>query len=317
MKRSEANTRCGGVDIGKRWLDAAVHGQAEHLRVGNDPDGIADLIAWLEGHHVRRVGLEASGGYERQVCSALATAGFEVVTHQPLEVRLFARLKRLKAKNDRLDAALIAAATAQVDAVKAAADPRLQALAEQLTVYEHVSDQLAGLKALMEHVQLQDLACELRRQMASLAELKQKLLLAVIAQIKAQADLLARYKLLLSLPGVGPAVAVSLVVRMPELGQMRHGQAASLLGVAPFDRESGQFKGMRFIAGGRARPRRMVYLAALAAKKCDPTLQAVAQALLARGKPKKVAIVAVMRRLIEAANLVLARGTPWLKAAHA
>jgi len=317
MKRGKRNTKCGGIDVGKRWLDAAVHGLSETLRVGNDAEGIARLIAWLEGHGARRVGLEASGGYERLVRSALEAAGFEVVVHQPIEVRLFARLKRLKAKNDRLDAALIAAATAQVDAVKAAADPRLQELAERLTAYEQVSDQLAELKTFMEQVRLEDVAADFGRLMSALAELKQKLLRQVIAQIKAHSDLLARYRLLLSLPGFGPAVSASLVVRMPELGQMHHGQAASLLGVAPFDRDSGQFKGMRFIFGGRARPRRMVYLAALSAKRCDPTFKARADRLLARGKAAKVAIVAVMRHLIETANLVLARGQPWSKTAPA
>jgi transposase len=317
MKRGKRNMKCGGIDVGKRWLDAAVHGLCETLRVGNDAEGIARLIAWLDGHGARRVGLEASGGYERLVRSALEAAGFEVVVHQPIEVRLFARLKRLKAKNDRLDAALIAAATAQIDAVKAAADPRLQELAERLTAYEQVSDQLAELKTFMEQVRLKDVAADLRRLMSASAKLKQKLLLQVIAQIKAHPDLLARYRLLLSLPGFGPAVSASLVVRMPELGQMRHGQAASLLGVAPFDRDSGQFKGPRRIFGGRARPRRMVYMAALSAKRCDPTFKAHADRLLARGKAAKVAIVAVMRHLIEAANLVLARGQPWSKTARA
>ena len=240
-----------------------------------------------------------------------------MVVHQPLEVRLFARLKRLKAKNDRLDAALIAAATAQVDAVKAAADPRLQELAERLTAYEQVGDQLAELKTFMEQVRLRDVAADLRRQIGALAKLKLKLLRQVIAQIRTHADLLARYRLLLSLPGFGPAVAASLVVRMPELGQMRHGQAASLLGVAPFDRDSGQFRGLRFIAGGRTRARRMVYMAALSAKRCDPTFKAHADRLSAVGKAPKVVLVAVMRHLVEAANLVLGRGQPWTSAAHA
>ena len=98
---------------------------------------------------------------------------------------------------------------------------------------------------------------------------------------------------------------------MPELGSMRRGQAAALLGVAPFDRDSGQYKGHRFIAGGRARPRRMLYLAAITARRWDPSFKALSDRMLARGKPAKVTIVAIMRHLIEAANLVLARATPW------
>src|SRR5271170_7328673 len=317
MKRRQVSTKCGGVDVGKRWLDAAVHGLDGTVHVPNDVAGVRELMAWLGSHGVRRVGLEASGGYERLACSGLAAAGFEVVLHQPLEVKLFARLKRLRAKNDRIDAVLIAAATAQVDAVKAAADPRLQELAERLTAYEQITDQLAELRTFMEHVRLKDVASALRRQIAGLAKLKQQLAQQVITRLKAHPDLLARFRLLLSLPGIGPIVAASLVVRMPELGQMRRGQAAALAGVAPFDRDSGQFKGLRFISGGRRRPRRLLYLAALSAKTCDPTFKAAADKLLARGKPKKVTLVAVMRRLIEAANLVLARGQPWTKTANA
>jgi len=317
MKRGKISTKCGGVDVGKHWLDAAAHGLAGTTRVPNSVAGVRELIAWLRGHGVGRVGLEASGGYERQACTGLAAAGFEVVLHQPLEVRLFARLKRLRAKNDRIDAALIAAATAQVDAVKAAADPRLQELAERLTAYEQITDQLAELKTFMEHVRLKDVASALGQQIDSLAKLKQQLAREVITRLKAHRDLLARFRLLQSLPGFGPIVAASLVVRMPELGQMNRGQAAALAGVAPFDRDSGQFKGLRFISGGRRRPRRLLYLAALSAKRCDPTFKDAADKLLARGKPKKVVLVAVMRRLIETANLVLARAQPWTKTAPA
>jgi transposase len=235
------------------------------------------------------------------------------VVHQPLEVRLFARLKRCKAKNDRLDAQVIAAATAQVDAVKAAQDPRLAALAERLTVYEQITDLAAELKTSLEHLTLKDLVKLVRAQIAALERAKAKLAADILRAIKACPDLAARFRLLTSLPGVGPIVAATLVVRMPELGAMRRGQAASLVGVAPFDRDSGQFRGLRFITGGRARPRRMLYLAALAAKRCDPGLKAFAQRLLARGKPAKLVVVAVMRKLIEAANLVLARGQPWVR----
>ena len=317
MKQTKHNTKIAGIDVGKAQLDAAVHGAEDLTRVGNGPAGFSELIGWLKAREVGRVGLEATGGYERAVRLALEAAGFEVVVHQPLEVRLFARLKRRMAKNDRLDAALIAAATAQVDTVRAAQDPRLTELAERLTAYEQVTDLIVQVKNSMEHVTLKDLAQKLRAQLASLTRLKATLILQVLNVIKAHADLLARFRLLLSLPGVGPVVAATLVVRMPELGNLRHGQAAALIGVAPYDRDSGQWKGQRFICGGRGRPRRMLYLAAMAAKRCDPGLKAFAQSLTERGKKPKVAIVAVMRKLIEAANLVLSRGQPWVKHATA
>ena len=317
MEQSKFSTKVAGVDVGKQWLDAAVVGCEAVVRVANDRRGIAELIAWLKAREVGRVGMEATGGYERNLRAACDAADLEVVVHQPLEVKLFARLKRRRAKNDALDAALIAAATAQVDAVKAAQDPRLCDLAERLTVYEQFTDQAAELKTFLEHVRLKDLAASIRAQIRILERQKAKVLDGILARIKAQPDLLARFKLLISLPGVGPIVGATLLIRMPELGAMKRGQAASLLGVAPFDRDSGQFKGMRFISGGRARPRRMLYLAALAAKRCDPGLKAFAERLTQRGKPGKIVVVAVMRKLVEAANLVLARGQPWLKTAAA
>lgn len=107
MERCKPNTIIAGIDVGKARLDVALYGRGETLAVNNDPAGIASLLDWLKSHGVTRVGLEATGGYERAVREAMGSAGLEVVTHQPLEVRLFARLKRLKAKNDRLDAVLI------------------------------------------------------------------------------------------------------------------------------------------------------------------------------------------------------------------
>lgn len=313
MEQRQSSTKVAGIDVGKRGLDVAIHGLEDTLRVENGPEGFSELIAWLKAREVGRVGLEATGGYERGVRAALDQAGLEVVVHQPIEVRRFAQLKRWRAKNDRLDARLIAAATAQVEAVKAAQDPRLVELAERLTAYEQITDQVVELKTFLESVTLKDLAILLRTQIRSLERTKARLSLDILRRIKAETDLLARFRLLTSLPGMGAIVAASLVIRMPELGAMKRGQAASLIGVAPFDRDSGQWKGLRFITGGRARPRRMLYLAALAAKRFDPGLKAFADGLLLRGKPAKLVIVAVMRKLIEAANLVLGRGQPWLK----
>jgi transposase len=292
-------------------LDVARHGSSQAVGFTNDAEGFERLGSWLAAEGVERVGLEATGGYERAVVSWLQANGYEVVIHQPLEVRLFARLKRRRAKNDRIDAILIAAATAQVDAVKAAADPLLVELAERMTAYEQAADQLAQLKTYLEHVTLADLKASLLAQIQHAKAWKHQLLTAVVARIKARPDLARRYALLMSLPGVGPVVAAGLVIRMPELGSMSPAQAACLLGVAPFDHDTGLFKGQRHIAGGRARPRRLVYIAALAASRHDPGFTAFANRLRDAGKKPKVILVAVMRKLIQAANLVLTRGTPW------
>ncbi len=317
MEQSKHSTKVAGIDVSKSKLDAAAHGSSEVMQFANSPAGFAELGRWLQAREVVRVGLEATGGYERAVAGWLGQHGFEVVVHQPLEVRLFARLKRRRAKNDRIDAQIIAAATAQVDTVRAAADPKLQAIAEWLTAYEQASDQLARLKTCLEQVTLEDLRASYDAQIRQAQACKRERLAEVVRRIEADPQLAHRYRLLRSLPGAGPVVAASLVVRMPELGAMQRGQASSMLGVAPFDYDTGVFRGQRHIAGGRARPRRMVYIAALVASRCDAPTRAFAQRLRAAGKKPKLVLVAVMRKLIEAANLVLSRGTPWVDKAPA
>src|ERR1700677_3734585 len=152
MEQVKISTKIAGIDVSKARLDVAAHGLEETAQFANTTEGFEALGRWLVAHGVSRVGLEATGGYERAVVGWLHARGLEVVVHQPLEVRLVARLKRRRAKNDRIDAMLIAAATAQVDTVKAAADPLLSELAERMTAYEQASDQLARLKTCLEQV---------------------------------------------------------------------------------------------------------------------------------------------------------------------
>lgn len=312
MEHLDTSTKIAGIDVGKHWLDAAIGGQATPLRVSNDAAGIRTLTGWLQEHGVGRVGLEATGPYDRRVRSDLLSAGLAVVLHQPAEVKLFGRLRRQRAKNDRLDARLIAAATAGIERQALRHDPRLTELAERLTVYERIAETIAGLKNLLESVSLDDLRHCVTGQIERLKACKSELAETVMAAVKAQPDLSERLGLLMSLPGFGPIVATSMLIRMPELGDMQHGQPACLIGVAPHDRDSGTHAGTRFIAGGRSRPRRMLYIAALAARRCDPDLKAFADRLMANGKPKKLVLVAVMRKLIEAANIILKRNSPWI-----
>lgn len=312
MNILKSTTRIAGVDVSKLRLEAAIAGTPALIEVANTAAGHGELIAWLAHHDVGRVGLEATGGYEQAVAAALQGIGLEVVLHQPIEVRLFARLKRLRAKNDRIDAHLIACATAQLDSVRAAADPRLFELAQRLTAYEQATDLASLLKSHLEHISLPDLLEDARTQLNGLLARKARLADNLAQRIRLWPDLARRFDLLRSLPGVGPIVALSLLIRMPELGAMNRGQAAALIGVAPFDRDSGAHKGQRFIAGGRRRPRRLLYIAALAAKRSDPSLKAFATRLAKAGKKPKLIIVAVMRKLIEAANLVIRRNQPWI-----
>lgn len=314
MEQRKTNTMTAGIDVSKARLDVAVHGQNGAAAFGNGSAGLEKLLAWLRAQEVGRVGLEASGGYERAAATFLREQGFEVVIHQPSEVRAFARFRRIRAKTDRIDAAVIAAATAQVDSVRAACDPDLVELADRLTAYEQAAELVAQMKTFLEHVGLADLRRQYDEKLAELTAWKKALAKDLTQRIKACPALASRFELVSSLPGVGQIVAASLVLRMPELGRMGRGQAASLLGVAPFPRESGKMQGERHIFAGRSRPRRMVYLAATVARRIDRGFKAFAQRLAAAGKKPKVILVALMRKLIEAANLVLGRGTPWVPA---
>jgi len=314
MEQMKLTTNCAGIDVSKRRLDVGLPFSQEAGDFSNAEAGFVALEAWLRARGVRRVGMEATGGYEQALCQHLQAAGFEVMVFQPKEVRMFARFRRIKAKTDKIDARVIGLAAMYVEAVKAANDPRLNELAERLTAYEQAADQLKRMKTCREHVRLADLKADYAAEIARLAERKKRLARDLLRRLQAHDDLVRRYRLLRSIPGFGPLIAAVLVIRMPELGDLEQGQAASLIGVAPFSRDSGQQSGRRFIQGGRERPRTFLYLAALAAKRSAGLFKALHDRLLAAGKLKKVAIVAVMRKLIEAANLVLKRQQPWIKA---
>lgn len=314
MKQVKFTTDVAGVDIGKRWLDVGFYHDETHQRFPNTLAGIAELIACLRALGVKRVGMEASGNYERDVREALEVDGFQVVVFQPLEVKTFARWRRIRLKSDKADARLIALATQTYEGVSARRDPELIELAELLTVYEQASDLLATIKTQAEHDRLAEVVALREGMKAALSQTKKRTLALLLHRVKARPDWLKRFDLLRSLPGVGQVVALALLIRMPELGEMNPGQPAALLGVAPFDRDSGAHKGKRFITGGRARPRALVYIAALAAKRMNTGFKTFAKRLIDAGKPPKVAIVAVMRKLIEAANLVLKRQSPWINA---
>jgi len=311
MEHAYSSTTIAGIDVGKFTLDAALPNSASTLQVNNDAQGIGRLLDWLVGNGVTRVGVEATGGYERKLRSVLEAQGVQVLVHQPSEVRSYGRFSRVHAKTDAGDARLIAAATAATSRTAKRADPELIELSERLVAYEHISDQLMRLRTFKQSLATADLLELIIIQIEHLKALKARLSRQLIMAIKASARLKTRYDLLVSLPGIGPIIAASLVVTMPELGSMDRGQPASLLGVAPHARDSGQHKGLRFISGGRSRPRRMLYLAALTARRYDKGLNSFADRLRTAGKPPKLVIVAIMRKLIEAANLVLKRNQPW------
>lgn len=310
---SKHNTVCAGIDTGKRKLDVALDGSTARLQVDNTPEGHARLSTWLRHHGVERVGIEATGGYEQGIVAKLRRDGFVVVVFQPAQVRAYARFVLQRAKNDKIDAALIAACTAAAKKIHAPPDPRLAPFAERLTLIEQLIDQIARLKTYREPCRDPRLRAFWKAEISRLKGLSRTELKALTAAIREYPDLAERLDLIRSVDGVGAKTAVEILVRMPEIGQLTREQAAALAGLAPYDDDSGDHVGVRHIAGGRSRLRGSLYNAALpAAFRWNRQLIALYRRLIAAGKPHKVALIACARKLLIFVNTIVARGTPWV-----
>ena len=309
---SKTTIVCAGIDTGKRRLDVAITTSGAELAVENTAEGHGRLAAWLRQHRVKRVGIEASGGYERDVVLALRRDGFKVIMFQPAQVRAFAKFNGKRAKNDKIDARLIAACTAAVTIIHAAPDPRLLKLADHLTLIEQIGEDIARHKTRRETCREERLRALWSTEIARLQRMLDAELKALGAAIRAHRDLATRLDLIASVDGIGERTAIAILVRMPEIGRVTREQAAALVGLAPYDDDSGEHRGERHIDGGRERLRCSLYAAALpAAFRWNAALIALYERLTAAGKPHKVALVACARKLLIFANTVVARGTPW------
>lgn len=305
-------TVCAGIDTGKRKLDVAIDGRGEQLQVENTAEGHQILLAWLQRHKVRRVGIEASGGYEQAIVAALRRQRLVVVVFQPAQVRAYAMFHLQRAKNDKIDAALIAACTAAVKKIHPAPDPRLSPFAERLTMIDQIGEDITKLKNRIETCRNERIRTLWKEDIARLAKRQRSELKALVAAIRQYPDLAERLELIHSVSGAGLPTAVAVLVRMPEIGRLTREQAAALAGLAPYDDDSGKQVGARHIDGGRARLRRALYLAAQpASMRWNPQLMDLYQRLTAAGKEHKRALVACARKLLIFINTVVARGTPW------
>jgi transposase len=303
---------CAGIDTGKSKLDVALDSSTERLQVENTADGHKVLLEWLRRHKVKRVGIEASGGYEQPIVAELRRKRFVVVVFQPAQVRAYAKFHLQRAKNDKIDAALIAACTAAVKKIHPPPDPRLLPFAECLTMIDQIGEDVARLKNRLETCHNPRLRELWKQDIARLSKRKRTELKAVVAAIRRHPDLAARLDLIHSVCGAGLPTAVAILVRMPEIGQLPREQAAALAGLAPYDDDSGDQVGVRHIEGGRERLRRALYAAALAASfRWNPQLIALYKRLIAAGKGHKRALIACAGKLLIFINTVVARGAPW------
>jgi transposase len=301
-----------GVDISKDHLDVGLYPGGAAKRFANDAKGHRALIGWLTPSQIARVVFEATGAYHRAFERSLALAGLPMAKVNPRQARRFAEAAGKLAKTDRLDAAMLA---------------RFGALL-QPAVRPIVSETLADMKELWvaRNALVKDRTAALNRQKqlrsALLRRQSSQRLKQIDTQLKAidaaletlsgsDPDLKARFDILISIPGISTTTAFAILIEMPELGALEEGQVASLAGLAPMTRDSGQWKGKRSIRGGRAGVRRALYMPALVAIRFNTDLRAKYQALRAAGKAPKVAITAIMRKLLILANALLRDRRQW------
>ena len=301
-----------GIDVSKSTLDVHVRPDGTARPFANSPEGVDALLAWLRPLAPTLIVLEASGGYENAVLTTLSLQGLPVSLVNPKRVRDFAKARGRLAKTDALDAAVLAdfAETFRppVRPVPDEEARKLQALLTRRT-------QLVGMRT-METNRLKTLAVSrVRRSVQNVIRTLDREIRQADQDlgeaIRACPEWAAKDELLQSIPGIGPTVSRTLLAEMPELGTLTREQAAALAGVAPINRESGQYRSRRMIAGGRALVRSMLYLASQAARQGNATLRAFSERLKAAGKAPKVIRIALARKLLILANAVLRDKKAW------
>lgn len=304
-----------GIDVSKDRLDVAVAPSGDVFHVVNSQAGVDDLASRLKSISADIVALEATGGFETLAVAALSMAGLAVIVVNPAQVRCYANAIGRRAKTDPIDAAVIAAfVIATKPEIRPLKDLETQALSAlvarrrqivQMIVAEENRARMALAKQAQESIAR--LLAALKRELESLdADLDE--------HIRTSPMWKARARLLTSVPGVGPITARTLLAEMTELGKLDRKQIASLAGLAPWTRQSGTWRGKSFIGGGRGKVRAVLFMAALVASRYNPTLKAFRDRLVDAGKPKIVAVVAVMRKLLTILNAIIRDEKPWQNA---
>ena len=300
-----------GIDVSQATLDVGVYPTAEQWQVANDGRGISQLVDRLQQLAPERIVLEATGGYELAALATLASAGLPVVAVNPRQVRDFARATGRLAKTDALDAQVLAQFGAAVQpplrALPDAATRELSALlARRRQLVEMRTAESNRLLTAHERVQpsIRELVHFLDKRIRELdRELRDRLRASPVWR--------AKEHLLRSIPGVGPVLSATLLADVPELGSVGHKQLAALIGVAPLNRDSGQWRGRRSAWGGRGHVRAVLYMATTVAVRRNPVLKLLYERLLGLGKQRKVALVACMRKLLRICNAVIAHQLAW------
>jgi transposase len=301
-----------GIDVAKAALDLAVRPSGEERHQANDAAGIDEVVLWLQTLRPQIIVVEATGGYEAPLVAELGLASLAVAVVNPRQVRDFARATGRLAKTDRLDAQTLAhfgqavrptprpLPDAEAQALAALVERRRQVVAMR-TAEEN---RLGATRVAAVRVRIQAHLAWLETDLWEIDEdLRQRLRASPLW--REQDDLLQ------SVPGIGPILSLTLLAELPEWGRLSHAQIAALVGVAPLNRDSGTLRGRRAVWGGRRAIRTTLYMGTLRATRCNPAIRPFYERLLAAGKPKKVALVACMHKLLTILNAMVKHHTPW------
>lgn len=300
-----------GIDVSRDYLDVAVRPQDQTRRFANDEAGIGALVAYLAPQAPSRVVLEATGGLEMAAAAALGAVGLPVVIANPRQVRDFARAVGILAKTDRLDALAIARFAEVVKPeVRPLPDAQTQELAALLGRRRQVVEMIVAEKNRLGRAAPR-VKPSIREHIAWLEQDLEGLDRELGEWVKGSPLWREKENLLRGVPGVGPVTSATLLGQLPELGSLSRQKIAALVGVAPFNRDSGRLRGKRAVWGGRAGVRAVLYMAAVAAARCNPVIARFYQHLVAEGKPAKVALTACMRKLLTILNAMLKHNAPW------
>jgi len=301
-----------GVDIAKDSLDVCFLDTEKRFTMTNDQTGFRQLLRELPTVGSCLVVVEATGGYQREMVTELITAGHLVAVVNPRQVRDFARGLGILAKTDRIDAEVIARFGQQANPRLTEKMPEKQDELQQLVVRRR---QLIDLRTAEKNRLPLARSKSVTKSVCDMIEMLQKEIRQIEKEIselvESDDQLQCRATLMKSVPGVGVVTATALLAELPELGRLNRQEIAALVGLAPFNRDSGKFHGRRSIWGGRSSVRKALYMAALTAYRCNPVIQEFAQRLKAAGKPFKVVLTACMRKLLVILNTIVKNNSAW------
>jgi transposase len=302
-----------GIDVSKDRLDVAVRPTGEVFVVGRDADGLDSLVAQLLPLAPAAIAVEATGGYETVVAASLAAAGLAVVVVNPAQIRAFAQALGRRAKTDPIDAGVIAHfVEATKPAIRPLPDEETRLLADLVARRRQIIAMIGAERQRQKRLPNKRLQKSIARLLAALQKELSSLESDIDETVRGSPAWRAKEDLLASVPGIGKVIARTLIAELPELGSLDRRQVAALVGLAPWTRQSGQWKGKSFIGGGRADVRTALFLGAMVAARHNPELKAFRDRLVAAGK--LVALVATARKLLTILNAILRDRTPWQSA---